>query len=151
MNQKAAGRVSAHPVRNSVEALEAALLPLPQVNCPLVHRFAPGVYLREITMPEGALIVGHKHKTEHFNVILQGSALVLMDGEAVEVKAPDVFVSRAGVRKVLYVRETMIWQTIHVTESTDLAELEAQIVDKSATFKAFEDDVKRLKALVDVQ
>lgn len=73
-----------------------------------------------------------------------------MNGEIHEVKAGDTFVSKAGVQKVLYVRETMIWQTVHVTESTDLAEIEAQVIDASASFAAFEAEVKRLKGLVDV-
>lgn len=112
------------------------MLELPQVDCPLIHRFAPGVYLRTITMPAGSLIVGHKHLTKHGNVVLRGSALVSIAGKIQEIKAPHVFISDVGVRKVLYIKEEMEWMTIHPSESQNLDELELQLIEKSDTFNA---------------
>ena len=118
----------------AIERVEGSLLKLPQVDCPLVHRFAPGVYLREITMPAMSVIIGHEHKTEHFNVVTKGKAIVLMDGERHLIQAPQTFVSKAGVRKVLLVLEEMVWATVHPTEETDLGRLEELLITKSQTW-----------------
>lgn len=102
---------------------------LPQTECPLTHRFAPGVYLREIRMPAGAFVIGKIHRTEHFNVLIQGACLIVHDdGRREELRAPLTFVSKAGVQKVLRILEDTIWQTIHPTTETDLERLEADLI-----------------------
>ncbi len=122
----------------NIERVEGDLLCLPQVEMPLVHRFGPGVYLREITMPAGAIVIGHEHLTEHFNIVLEGSARVVMDGQTYTITAPAVFKSSPGVRKVLYITEKMRWMTVHPTAETDVETLESQLVRKSETFRAHE-------------
>jgi hypothetical protein len=92
--------------QEAIDALEAELLKLPQVEVPLVHGFAPGIYTREVTMPAGSFIIGQRHKTEHFNVVLTGRARVLVgDGEVATVQAPCVLKSNAGIRKVLLIED----------------------------------------------
>ena len=118
----------------AIERLEGRLLSLPQVPMPLTHRFAPGVYLREIFMPAGTFVIGHEHKTEHFNVVLSGRARVLIEGAVVEIKGPAVFVSKPGVRKVLMILEDMRWATVHPTTETDLARLESELIIKSPLY-----------------
>lgn len=117
-----------------IPKLETGLLQCEQVECPLVHRFAPGVYLREIFMPAGSFVLGHEHVTGHFNVILSGRARVLIDGKVREIQAPFTFKSEPGIRKALYVLEDMIWQTIHPTDETDVEKLEAMLVKPSAEY-----------------
>lgn len=103
---------------------------LKQAECPLRHFFAPGVYLREITMPAGAYVIGKIHKTEHFNLIERGCvALIQEDGSVKELRAPYVFVSQAGVQKVLYIKEETVWRTIHVTQEKDLNRLESDLIE----------------------
>lgn len=118
-----------------IPKLESALLEQEQVECPLVHRFAPGVYLREVFMPAGTFVLGHRHNTEHFNIVLKGRARVLIDGDMVEeISAPYTFASKPGVRKVLYVLEDMVWQTVHPTDETDIEKLESELVSPSREF-----------------
>jgi hypothetical protein len=121
-----------------VETVEKRLLGLPQVEVPVVHHFAPGVYLREAIMPAGALVIGHKHKHEGINIVLSGSALVKIDGKIQTVKAPCIIKSAAGTRKIAYVIEEMRWLNIHPTEETNLEQLEADLIDKSEAFKDYE-------------
>jgi hypothetical protein len=103
---------------------------LPQVECPLTHHFAPGLYLREIFMPAGAIIIGMTHKTEHFNILVKGACIIIHDGGLQEeLRAPLTFVSKAGVQKVLYILEDMIWMTTHVTDETDVEKLEAMLTE----------------------
>jgi len=108
---------------------------LEQLHCPVVSRFTPGCYLRQITMPAKSYVIGKVHKTEHFNIILQGYVKVITATEGgLETnyyEAPHTFVSEAGVQKcVIMGEEDCIWQTVHVTDSTDLKEIEKQVIDK---------------------
>jgi quercetin dioxygenase-like cupin family protein len=121
-----------------LELLEGRLLTYPQVDVPLKHQFAPGVYVREVEMPKGSFVLGHEHRTEHFNIVLSGSALVLMEGKTQEIVAPCIFKSHAGVRKLLYIRETMRWATVHATDEKDLEKLDELLVLKSETFHRHE-------------
>jgi hypothetical protein len=101
-----------------------------QVDCPVTHHFAPGVYLREIFMPAGTIVIGKIHKTEHFNIIERGRCHIRHDnGEVQVLQAPLTFVSKAGVQKVLYIEEDTVWKTIHVTNKTDLMELEELLIE----------------------
>lgn len=102
---------------------------MPQTECPVTHRFAPGVYLREIFMPADTIVIGRVHRTEHFNILIRGACIIVHeDGRREELRAPHTFVSQAGVQKVLYITKDMIWQTVHVTDDTDLQRLEEQLI-----------------------
>ena len=97
---------------------------------PLQHQFAPGVYLREITMPGDTIVVGKIHKTRHFNIISRGVVSFWVEGHAVKtVTAPYTFISEPGAQKVLYVHEETVWSTVHPTDETDLTKLEALLIE----------------------
>lgn len=102
------------------------------VEMPLRHFFAPGVCLREITMPAGSFVVGKMHKTTHLNIITKGDVSVMgADGIPMRYTVGDhpiVFISYAGVKKVLYNHEDTVWMVPHVTEETDLDKLEAEVI-----------------------
>lgn len=117
-----------------VNAVEAGMLQAPQVDCPVTHRFGPGIYIREVFMPKGALIVGHHHTTPHVNIMLTGViGLLNDDGTETVLHAPQTFVAQPG-RKVAYIYEDVVWQNVHATEETDVEKLEAMFLDKSAAF-----------------
>jgi len=98
-------------------------------DCPLTHVFSDGVYSRTVFMPKDSLIIGKVHKTKHLNIILSGKARVWINGEVKDVGAPDIIESGVGVMKVLYILEDMYWTTIHVTDTTDLDELEEELIE----------------------
>jgi hypothetical protein len=97
-------------------------------DCPVTHRFAPGCYIREILMPAGTRIIGKIHTTEHFNILLAGKITVVTAEGYEEIQAPHTFVSKAGVQRVGIIHEDCIWQTVHVTDKTDLEEIEKEVI-----------------------
>ncbi len=99
-----------------------------EAECPVTHRFTDGCYLREIFMPKGTIIIGKIHATEHFNIILKGDVTVLTVEGAERITAPHTFISKAGVQKVVIMHEDCIWQTVHVTDKTDLNDIEKEVV-----------------------
>ena len=98
-------------------------------ECPVINNFSNGVYTRSVFMPRGAIIVGKKHKTRHLNMVMSGKARVWMDGVIRDIQAPDIIESHEGCRKILIILEDMWWTTIHVTEETDVVEIENDIID----------------------
>jgi hypothetical protein len=118
-----------------VQTLEAEFLQHEQVDCPVVHRFGPGIYIREVHIPAGTLSVGHAQKTTHLNIMLKGRVLMVnADGSKTEVTAPATFVAEPG-RKLGYILEDMIWQNVYATDETDIETLEAMFLDKSVTWQ----------------
>lgn len=117
-----------------VDAVEAELLKLPQLNCPVTHRFGPGLYIREVFMPKGAYVIGHRHKTTHLNIMVMGVLGIMNDdGTETILHAPQTFVAPPG-RKIVYIYEDAIWQNVHATDETDIEKLEAMYLDKSSAF-----------------
>lgn len=111
--------------------LEARSLALPQLACPVVHHFGPGLYVREVRIPAGAFAVGHHQRCEHLNVFLQGRVLMLgEDGTTRELVAPMIFTGQPG-RKMGLILEDVVWQNIYATEERNVETLEAMLLDKS--------------------
>ena len=98
-------------------------------SCPVKHHFAPGSYGREMTLPAGMVVVGKIHKHAHINVISKGRVQVFTEQAGVlELAAPCTFVSSPGTKRVVHVLEETVWTTVHVTDKTDLAEIEREVI-----------------------
>lgn len=120
-----------------VETLEQGFLQQEQQDCPVVHRFGPGIYIREVTIPGGTLSIGHYQKTTHLNIMLKGRVIMVNEnGEKTELVAPQTFVSGPG-RKVGLIVETMVWQNVYATTETDVEKLEELFLEKSQTWKDY--------------
>jgi hypothetical protein len=103
------------------------------IECPLVHRFTPGMYIREIFMPAGSLITSKIHKTEHPYTISKGKVAVSIDGKDwEEFEAPYTGITKPGTRRILYIIEDCIWTTYHVNDDNceDLEQIEEKIIEK---------------------
>ncbi len=117
--------------RETIAAFQAVLEPLEQVDCPLTHTFAPGMYAREILLPADIFIVGKIHKHAHLNIVTRGLVTVVTEFGRRLIDArerPVTFTSDAGTKRALYVHEETVWTTIHAVHSTDLAEIEREII-----------------------
>ena len=127
------------------EKLEMAMVQMPQAECPVVHHFGPGVYIREVTMPAGALVLGHKHKFSHTNILLKGRLKFLCeDGVIREFAAPMVMTGAPG-RKLAYILEETVWQNIYATEVTNPVALEEMLLDKSPAWHEYSEQVRLLE------
>lgn len=130
-----------------IELLEGVLLRAPQQELSYSHYFAAGMYAREMAAPPDTFIIGAEHTTECLNILLSGSCRILIDGRTVELHAPQIIVSKPGVRKVAYTEQGMRWLNVFATDETDLDRLEKQLTVKSDTYLLHEEDKRRLEAL----
>jgi len=123
-----------------INAIESALLEMPQAECPVRHIFGDGIYIREVTLPAGVAAVGHHQNFEQMNTMLRGVVTMINDDGTTTfldaTKSPISFMAKAG-RKIGYIHETVIWHNIYKTDEKDVEKLEALYLTKSDNFQSF--------------
>jgi hypothetical protein len=100
-------------------------------DLPIRHSFAPGIYAREMSIPEGTLLIGKIHKHRHHNFLMQGSIIVLTEEEGVKLlQAPLMIVSEPGTQRIGYAVTDTIWTTVHENKDNteDLGIIEKRTV-----------------------
>ena len=121
----------------NIDELEALMLDMVQVDCPLTHDFVEGMYIRKIFMPAGSLITSKIHKTQHPYVVTEGVCSVKVnDNEWVLIEAPYHGITQKNTRRVLYIHEDTTWTTYHPTKV------------KLSNFKTVEDAVNKIEAQI---
>lgn len=99
-----------------------------QIDVPVQHHFAPGVYMRQMDAAAGTLVVSKMHRTEHMNILLKGSLTVATEDGIQLMTAPCVLKSMPGTKRIGYFHEDSSWITIHPTSDTDLEKIEQQMI-----------------------
>ena len=118
-------------IKHSLDKLAVAVKQAPQVECPEKHHFGPNIYIKEVTLPAGSVIVGKYHRHEHLCNMVSGRMIVVdSEGNRTELVAPMTFMAKSG-RKIAYIIETVVFQNIYSTSETDIQKLEDMIVDNS--------------------
>ena len=115
-------------VRGKILQFEQELGKLPSAlaELPVTHRFAPGIYTREIFIPKGICVVGMIHRHAHLNIISQGKCSVFTEFNGTEhLQAHCSFVSRPETKRIVVAHEDVIWTTIHenADNETDIDKL----------------------------
>ncbi len=98
------------------------------IDVPVQHHFAPGVYMRQMDAKGGTLVVSKMHRTEHFIMFLTGSLSVMTENGIEYIKAPCIQRTMPGTKRIAYFHEDSTCMTIHPTGSTDLEEIEKQVI-----------------------
>lgn len=120
-------------------ANEIIKLGQPMPDCKVKHIFSEGVYVRQVTMPAGSLIIGRIHTTEHLNEVISGECLIYTaDEELVLRKEGDIFISKAGSQKVGRCLTDVVFRTIHATNETNVEKLEQEL--SVLTYEELEND-----------
>lgn len=118
---------------NKVVQLEQKIKDLPQVEIPVEHYFAPGVYARVIHIPAGVILTGKIHRTLHMCILAQGRIHVTVDNgqEAEQFDGFCIFNAPPGSKKAIYAETDAVFINVHPTESEDLDEIEEQFIAPS--------------------
>ena len=112
---------------------------------PLVHNFADGMYIRQITMPAGQIIVSKIHGQTHPYFILEGDVSVLTEDGVKRFKAPYSGITVEGTKRVLYTHEDTVWTTVQRTNETDLDKIEEDVMIKEPDMDfILEEDINKL-------
>ena len=99
---------------------------------PLKHSFTDGMYVREIFIPKGTVLVGKIHRHDHPNFLMSGIVdVVTEDGGIERLKAPLSMISPAGTKRAVYAIEDTVWITVHATNETDLEKIEKEVITEN--------------------
>lgn len=113
-----------------IDAWEGIASRLPQATTRLVHRFTPGLYIREMTVPAGTVVTTAIHKVEHPFVVSKGDVAVFTEEDGwTRIKAPFTGITKKGTRRLAVVFEETIWTTFHVTEKTEVEDIERDVLE----------------------
>tara|TARA_R110000744_G_scaffold154604_1_gene269684 strand:+ start:1118 stop:1585 length:468 start_codon:yes stop_codon:yes gene_type:complete len=99
------------------------------VDCedfPITHNFSDGLYMRQMKMEAGSLVISAMHHTNHFWFLLSGKVIVQADEETVEHVAPCWDYSKKGTKRLITCIEDCIWINIiaNPTDTRDMEEIE---------------------------
>jgi mannose-6-phosphate isomerase-like protein (cupin superfamily) len=137
------------PTLEQINRLQGEMSKLPQQELPTEHYFSGGMYCRKLWRPAGTLIVGKVHKKDHFFVCAAGEIIAWSEKGMVTLKAGDIIQSKAGTKRVTLAVKDSIGVTFHVTDKTDLEEIEAELIEPDNL--AFFDAYNKLKLVSEVQ
>jgi len=137
--------------REQMMQLEQAVREMPgQVDIDELtsHHFADGIYLRQLFIPAGVVVVGKIHRTNHLTIICSGTVRVTTDNGVEEITGPAVFRTDVGAKKAAFAITDCVIMNPHPTKETDLVKIEEQFIAPS--FEALEtDDFKALETDID--
>ena len=118
--------------REKAERLEAAMLSLPQIECPVRHYFAPGLYAREISIPKDTILTGAVHRTDNLVVLSKGKLRLMVEDGSVEIEAPCTLTCKAGAKNAAVALEDSVWTNFFATTETDLDKLVEELTFSKA-------------------
>lgn len=112
-------------LRQKVERMEQAMLACPQIDCPVRHYFAPGVFAREMTIPAGTIVTGAVHKTENLVVLSAGVLQMVTEEGPVVIQAPHTMKVMPGAKNCVLALETAVFTNFFAnpTNETDIDKL----------------------------
>lgn len=115
--------------RSLINEITRKIEKMPHSEGEVTHRFTPGLYTRELLMFAGSNHLSKVHKTEHQFIISHGSCFVSENGEpAFMMIAPYHGITKPGTWRQLFIIMDCIWTTMHPTNATTVAEVEAEII-----------------------
>ena len=134
------------PTTEQINALQVEMSKMPQAELETEHYFSGGMYCRKVIRAANTLIVGKIHKKAHFFLCAKGEIIAWSEKGMITLKAGDVIESQPGTKRVTYAVVDSIGITFHVTDKTDLDEIEAELIEPDET--ALFDSGNKLKEIM---
>jgi hypothetical protein len=129
-------RVISKDFISKVETLENAMLASDDIRIakgnsdmfPLKHSFSEGVYIREMFMPQGGLVIGKLYKISHTWFLLSGELEVATDEGAEYYIGPCYVNAPEGTKRVLHAVSDVIFVNVYpnpenITDTDKLEEI----------------------------
>lgn len=126
------------PTREQILRAEALMRMNPAPMPEAVHHFGPALYGRELTIPAGHYITGKTHRKVHVFAVLSGDLTVWTEQGMVRATTGFKTVGQPGTKRIAYAHEDtrcIAWSE-NPTNTTDLAQLEAEIIQPDAPSEA---------------
>ncbi|HTD89238.1 MAG TPA: cupin domain-containing protein [Burkholderiales bacterium] len=90
------------------------------------HHF---MYAKENIISAGMKVPQHRHKYDHYSMLVKGSAGVQVDGNTVLYTAPALILIEAGKEHMVTAITGVEWWCLHETDERDVAKIDAAVVE----------------------
>lgn len=118
------------PTLQQIKRIQDVVAAHPQVECPVEHFFAPGMYTRKFTAPAETIVVGKMHRHQHPTFLMSGTVRINTDKGMQEITGPHIWISQPYAKRVLYTLTECVFATVHLnpTDTQDLDAIEADVI-----------------------
>jgi hypothetical protein len=105
-----------------------SIVEVPEI--PIKHSFADQIYIRQMNMSEGDIVVGAIHNHLHAWFLMKGRVLINNNGDQVEHIAPCYTISEPGSKRFIYALEDSIFVNVHKnpTNTRNIEDIENELV-----------------------
>ena len=112
---------------------------------PITHKFADQIYIRQMNMTKGQVVIGAIHKHLHAWFLMTGHVTINDNNKIVDYLAPCYTISEPDAHRVTYAHEDSIFVNVHKNPSNtrDIKKLEKEIV--AINKKDYDKKFKQLK------
>ena len=111
--ESVSGPISNRDIQDKITALENEWYKLPQLEVPVIHRYAGGICIREFTIPKHTFLTGRIYKHDHIDTMISGDITVSTDNGMKRLSGYNSFASMKGKKRAAYAHEQTIWTTVH--------------------------------------
>jgi hypothetical protein len=125
-------QLPALPWKEKLAYLTLQFSRMEQAECQLTHKFEQGLYIRELRMPAGTLLIGRVHRYGHVCQLLEGDLILIhCKGVREGFKAPSQILTEPGYQMVVYAATDALARTVHPNprEERDIQRLEDDIFE----------------------
>lgn len=93
---------------------------------PITNNFTDGLYMRQMKMMAGSIVVSAIHHTNHFWFLLSGKVIVEDENETIEHISPCWSYSLKGTKRLIKCVEDCVWINViaNPTDTRDMKEIE---------------------------
>ena len=97
---------------------------------PIKHSFADQLYIRQMDMKAGHIVIGAIHNHKHVWFLMSGRVIINNNGDIIEHVAPCYTISEPGSKRLIYAVEDSTFVNVHKNPSNteNIEELEETIV-----------------------
>lgn len=112
-----------------------------------IHRFANGLYCRELFMPKDTLFVSRVHKYDSIAIVAKGDISILQKTGNFRMTAPATGTTKGGAKKIGLTHEDTIFITVHalpewLNENSPIEDIESYLA--CDTLDDYENELKGL-------
>ncbi len=80
---------------------------------PLTHSFSDGVYIREMSMLKGGIVIGKIHNRSHTWFLMKGKLKIANEDGVVTYSAPTYVNAKSGAKRVIIALEDSVFVNVH--------------------------------------
>lgn len=118
---------SSMPFRERIMALETRLAELPQVEIPIEHHFAAGIYARTMIAPRGTMLTGKIYKVPQMIILNSGEITIRSEFFNGRIRGPHIYESPVGAKRFGFCHTDVVWTCLTSVKATNVEDAEKEV------------------------